>query len=75
MFVLIYHHGFPIKALCICILCMIKQIIKSRGKGLSVRCLRMIGCTPAVSYLNTCFISSHKPVTTIYFPWVFFFPL
>lgn len=30
--------------------------------------LRMIGCTPAVSYLNSCFISSHKPVTTIYFP-------
>lgn len=35
--------------------------------------LRVIGCTPAVSYLNTCFISSHKPVTTIYFPCCFYF--
>lgn len=33
--------------------------------------LRMIGCTPAVSYLNACFISSHKLVTTIYFSWFF----
>lgn len=33
----------------------------------------MLGCTPAVSYLNTCFISSHRPVTTIYFPFLFFF--
>jgi len=40
MFLPIYHHGFPIKALCICSVCMIKQIIKSRGNGLSVRHFR-----------------------------------
>lgn len=54
---------------------MIKQIIKSRGNVLNCLSgiLRMIGCTTSVSYLNTCFISTHKPATTIYFPCVFFF--
>lgn len=66
--------AFPSKPFIVCILCMIKQIIKSRANVL--KCLsgilRMIGCTTSVSYLNTCFISTHKPATTIYFPSAFF---
>lgn len=37
VFVLMHHHGFPTKAPGVCILCMIKQVIKKRGDVLSVR--------------------------------------